>query len=122
MPKGDRPAMPVAERLAARNTVEGECWRSTYTHNDDGYAWLTVGSRKDGTRRLVSVHCASYAAFHGPIPEGYEVDHLCHTRDCWRPEHLRALPADEHRRLTSERSREASSKNLALARAGRWEQ
>ncbi len=45
------------------------------------------------------IHRLSYTFFHGPIPTGMVVDHLCHTeactagrhcrhRRCWNPWHL----------------------------------
>lgn len=33
---------------------------------------------------------------HGPIPEGYEVDHMCKTRACCNVQHLRLLHGDAH--------------------------
>ena len=38
---------------------------------------------------LISAHVLSWLAhFPGPIPEGYEVCHLCDTPACVRPDHL----------------------------------
>lgn len=34
----------------------------------------------------------------GPIPDGWEVDHLCRNRACLRPDHLEAVPLAENRR------------------------
>src|SRR4029450_4556740 len=34
---------------------------------------------------------AVYEMVYGPIPEGYEVDHICHVRHCVEPTHLRVL-------------------------------
>jgi HNH endonuclease len=34
--------------------------------------------------------------FHGAIPAGHEVDHICHVRRCVEPTHLRALTHQEN--------------------------
>ncbi len=51
----------------------------------------------------MSVHRASYEAFIGPIPEGFDIDHTCHKpsecqagdncphRRCGNPDHLEAV-------------------------------
>ena len=33
---------------------------------------------------------------HGPIPEGYEIDHVCKNRACFNLEHLQMLDGREH--------------------------
>jgi hypothetical protein len=33
---------------------------------------------------------------HGPIPDGYTVDHLCNVRLCCNPDHLKAVPHHEN--------------------------
>jgi HNH endonuclease len=43
-------------------------------------------------------HRWSYAHFVGPIPDGYEVDHLCMVTWCVRPDHLEAVPPEENLR------------------------
>jgi hypothetical protein len=41
------------------------------------------------------VHRHAHRAFIGPIPDGYDIAHLCHNRVCCNPAHLEAMsPAD----------------------------
>jgi hypothetical protein len=40
---------------------------------------------------MVGAHRASYEMFVGPIPDGLEIDHLCFTLSCVKPEHLEAV-------------------------------
>lgn len=71
-------------------------WKGKPNRQGYGYFWL------DGKSRLA--HRVSYMHFVGPIPEKYEIDHLCHTwdkscpggtgdkhRKCVRPDHLEAV-------------------------------
>jgi hypothetical protein len=71
------PNEPLINRLRAAATFAGpdECWTWNATLRKDGYGCLSVSGRK------VLAHRLAYRVLVGPIPEGQELDHLCHTRD-----------------------------------------
>lgn len=70
---------------------DGEClvWPSV---NHDGYGRLTYEGRKWLAHRL-TVHLYGI-----PVPDGYEVDHLCRNRACAKPEHLEVVDHRENMR------------------------
>ncbi len=59
--------------------------------SSDGYAWYGRGSV---ARRM-------YEDQHGPLPPGYEIDHLCKQRACIRLSHLEAVAHTENIRRQS---------------------
>jgi len=67
------------------------CWLWTGGLNKAGYGRLETA---DGSDRA---HRVSYARLVGPIPEGLELDHLCRTRACIRPDHLQ--PVTHHQNV-----------------------
>lgn len=42
--------------------------------------------------RSVGAHEAFYELYATPVPEGLELDHLCHDPSCVNPDHLEAVP------------------------------
>lgn len=50
-----------------------------------GYFQVSVSGRKFYT------HVLSFLAFHGEIPEGYEIDHIDEDKTNWKPNNLRLL-------------------------------
>ena len=69
--------------------------KSRYVVNDDG-CWIWQGATAAGYGRIAwkatsgmvyrSVHRVLYEATVGPIPDGYDLDHLCHDPDTCHPE------------------------------------
>jgi hypothetical protein len=62
------------------------CWIWQLVIDRDGY-----GRSYSIKRRTPLAHRVSYAAFHGEIPHGFEIDHLCRLRCCVNPDHLEAV-------------------------------
>ncbi|MFD8254970.1 HNH endonuclease signature motif containing protein [Streptomyces werraensis] len=64
----------------------GPCWLWTAATNNNGYGLFTM--RENGRRRLLLAHRWVFELIKEPIPAGMEIDHLCNTRNCVRPDHL----------------------------------
>lgn len=84
-------AFPSRHKLAlffSKVERRGECWEWQGTLNPKGYGSF------DGN----TAHRAPYRWFVGPIPAGYQVDHLCRNRRCVNPAHGEAVTLQENRR------------------------
>ena len=96
--------MPYAnlfERLVA-HTAEPENGQACWLHDGplnkkDGYPQVNI--RVDGNVKHFYAHRLMYEEFHGPIPDGFDVDHLCHVHRCIYPDHLVDIPADVNRSI-----------------------
>ncbi len=58
----------------------------------DGYGGVRIQNKSH------YVHRVAHEAIIGPIPSGFEVDHLCRNRKCYNPEHLEAVTHAENMR------------------------
>lgn len=81
--------MSLVERLlqevATSRNDEG-CWEfqgRTGTSGGYGQIWYKG--------KYHYVHRVSYEHYVGAIPSGYDIDHLCRNRACFRPDHLEAV-------------------------------
>lgn len=79
-----------AESFAARTERQGDCLIWTGTKNAAGYGSIWVMGR------MVLTHRYSWERANGPIPEGMEIDHICHNRACASPGHLRAVSRSQN--------------------------
>ncbi len=115
-----RPFVPVAERFWSKVSY-GEafdCWLWTGALYHDGYGAFGPGGRGASPQRA---HRVSYELLIGEIPEGLQLDHLCHDpkkclgglscphRRCVNPYHLDPVPS----RVNSLRGGAYSSKREA---------
>lgn len=71
------------QALAARTKRVGECLEWTGDTSDSGYGNM----RFEG--RMRRAHTVAFILEHGPVPEGYELDHKCHNTLCVNTRHLR---------------------------------
>jgi len=84
------PKPSVTDRFWARVNKTETCWLWTGAPTKNGgYGSLNIG------RTPKAAHRISYEMAKGQIPEGMQIDHMCHTPLCVNPEHLR--PVDHKR-------------------------
>lgn len=92
------------DKLAARMDIDPDtgCWLWTgASRNNYGTIWI------DG--RSLTSHKVAYEMLVGPVPEGLDVDHVCHSEDlscpggvtcrhrlCFNPDHLEPVTRREN--------------------------
>lgn len=76
----------------------GPCWLWTGVQNGRGYGCFYI----EPNQGMVASR-ASWILFVGPIPDGFEVDHLCRVTLCVNPHHLEPVTPDENKRRTRKR-------------------
>jgi hypothetical protein len=82
---------PPLERLMAKTIPEPNSGCLLWCGSDDGeygYGRMTIGSRIDGSRRIVQTHRLSWELHFGAIPEDMLVLHKCDVPACVNPRHL----------------------------------
>jgi HNH endonuclease len=75
-------------------TAEGACLVWPWAKSPDGYPVWSAGRRRYGTQ---FAHRSLWIEVHGPIPVGYEVDHVCFNPSCVLIGHLQLLTVRENR-------------------------
>lgn len=91
-----RAAIYLIERVEIVSTgYVTPCWLWQRAIEERGYARAAVPGF---SKRMVHVHRASVEIFKGPIPEGFEVDHLCRNTSCVNPSHLESVTPEENRK------------------------
>lgn len=73
------------------------CW-TWQGQTTNGYGRFSVGQRN------LYAHRFAFEFFNGPIPDDYEIDHLCLERSCVRPSHLEAVTAHENNMRSNSRA------------------
>jgi hypothetical protein len=85
-----KPATAVLDRMADKFTVGDGCWLWTGAKTPYGYGKILT------FRSIRVAHRVLYEALVGPVPEGMELDHLCRTPACVRPDHLEPVSHREN--------------------------
>lgn len=89
-----RPELTLSfeERFWSKVEKTESCWLWIAYLNAKGYGVASVA----GTARLA--HRIAYELTVGAVPEGLQLDHLCRTRRCVRPDHLEPVTNKENQR------------------------
>lgn len=74
-----------------------DCIEPSFGHiNEDGYVRVLDKPRSVGGK-LKMHHRQEWERLVGPIPEGFEINHLCKNRKCCNVEHLECIHKSEHK-------------------------
>lgn len=84
------PKPTPAERFWAKVDKSTGCWLWTGAIDANGYGYFGM----DGV--VIRAHQASYRLNVGAVPDGLELDHLCRTPRCVRPDHLEPVTHREN--------------------------
>lgn len=96
----------MINKLKSRTILsDSGCWEWQGATKNFGYGYITIGSRKDGSRKTITTHRAMYIATHGEIPNGLWVLHHCDNPKCINPEHLYAGTREDNTRDRESRGR-----------------
>lgn len=107
-----------SERFWQKVEKTDSCWNWIAYRNTHGYGSYSVDDV------LVPAHRHSFQLLIGDIPDGMEIDHMCHNRACVNPDHLRPVTRKQNTEnvVGANRNNKTSGlRNVYLdRRSGRW--
>lgn len=94
-----QPRVPLAERLWSRidRSDPSACWLWTGASTRGG-KYGVIGRPGGRSAGNLLTHVAAYLLEVGPIPVGWQIDHLCRVTLCCNPAHLEAVTQAENLR------------------------
>lgn len=105
----------------ARVQKTADCWVWIGPRLPTGYGTMKHNRKPAYAHRMV------WTALRGPIPDGWEIDHLCRNRSCVNPDHLEPVTRKEncrraglHRRQSHcPRGHQLTESNIAVGQKSR---
>lgn len=95
-------ARTPATRFFEKVELRGDCWAWTASRDGSGYGIFSAKRARSGGH-IVRAHIWSYEYFISEVPEGLQLDHICHDttctlgdecphRSCVNPWHVEPVP------------------------------
>lgn len=72
--------------------AENGCWEWIAGLTKQGYGMFSLTTVTPGHTDLILAHVWAYTRTVGPMPAGFETDHLCRNHRCVNPLHLEPVP------------------------------
>jgi hypothetical protein len=94
-------SQPDIPQLAAAGRPRQSLWYRFWPKVDaSGDCWQWIGGvsgrygmvRPGGSANQRGAHVIAWELLVGPVPEGYQIDHLCKNTLCVNPDHLEPVP------------------------------
>jgi hypothetical protein len=95
------PCQAVRKVLSNIKVAGDGCW--VWRGGTSGYGRGGGYGRIWHEGKARAVHRLMFLVFHGPIPDGKQIDHTCNNRCCCNPDHLEAVTQSENMRRAFER-------------------
>lgn len=111
------PRMSLEERFWAKVEKTDGCWNWTAAKVHNGYGVFTLPDQQQ------VAHKVAYRWSVGEVPEGFDLDHMCHNRECVNPAHLRLATHKQNQENRAGAQRNSKSGVLGVhydARTKMW--
>jgi hypothetical protein len=89
-------ALPIDKRFWSKVRKTQSCWLWTGSGNQRGYGQVFWKRGDESHSYMRLSHIVAYELVVGTVPDGKELDHLCHNRRCVRPDHLEPVTHREN--------------------------
>ena len=112
-----RPRVSAVTRFWKTVDKTPHCWVWKGSPNSRGYGKIWTGDKRELAHRF------SWNLHRGNIPDGYEIDHICHNRMCVNPDHLRVVtPTKNKQHLRGAGSNSKTGvRGVTITRNGRYQ-
>lgn len=116
--------LPLDERFLSQIVEDASgCLLWTGRRNRwDEYGYGILGIKINGKEKNVYAHRYAWERVHGPIPAGFEIDHMCYTKLCVLVAHLQMVTHQQNQenRSGAQRTSRSGVRGVMILKSGRY--